>query len=173
MRKWTLGAAIAASMLLIPGTASAGSRFFEGAPNANGTTPSTFTTIQFWVKRKKVKGKIRPTRVFDVQVYNEENYCYGKLAVVGPYRWRYGFGQVPSARVGKSGKFTTYDDTVIEGHTIELWKFKGKITAHHASGTYQAKQSEAGIEFGYCGDNHPRKWSAKGFALGALPPEGY
>jgi hypothetical protein len=161
-------------LLLLPGTASAKTRLFQGTAKGD-----EHTSILLTAKGKKKKGKFKANKVLEVSVSNQYYECVKANGDFAGLEGRFsdpGFARIEPMKVNEKGKFSgSFEDKVtspLSGtRTVGSYKFEGKIKhkGKYAEGTYQGKRSEAGIEFGYCGDPVPRPWKAEWARLSTDP----
>lgn len=159
MRRHAAVGLATAVMLLLPGTASAKTLLFEGMAKGDDGT-----TIRFTASDRAQRGDFDADRVSEILVYNQEFSCYDVAGnpVGAGGRDSYPYSSIEPIKVKGNGRFSgSYKTTVPtlgETHTLE---FKGKIERGKATGTYESRESRAGIGADYCGDEEPVEWKAE------------
>lgn len=155
--------ACATSVVVLGMAAVAHGASFSGTPKGDPQAEITFKVSGTTKNGKFVNGKVS-----EIRITNHKFVCYTKSGTpvnrgrVDIYPW---FSIKPTP-IKPDGSFNGRHTFKTRGYTIEDMTFKGRIVRNgkgkfEASGTYQAKVSEGGIEFGFCGDKNPVKWEAK------------
>jgi hypothetical protein len=170
-------AIVAAATMAFASSASAKSLYFVGEADDDAATTIQFTAKGHYKKGKKKK-KFVGKQVSSIRVYDQAFVCYDANGAPTGYSGRatYGeFGFIDPLEVEK-GRFGGFDQNVYQSPyggppvTLHYARFRGQITNKKATGAYQAKHAEGGIEYGYCGDRNPVDWTAKAQKKAPEPP---
>jgi hypothetical protein len=171
-------AIVAAATMAFASSASAKSLYFVGEADDDAATTIQFTAKGHYKKGKKKKKKFVGKQVSSIRVYDQAFVCYDANGAPTGYSGRatYGeFGFIDPLEVEK-GRFGGFDQNVYQSPyggppvTLHYARFRGQITNKKATGAYQAKHAEGGIEYGYCGDRNPVDWTAKAQKKAPEPP---
>jgi hypothetical protein len=160
MRRMTVGVVVAAMALLFAAGALAAT--FKGKASSDAQTK-----ISFKVSGNTKDGKFINGKVSQIYVSNQKFTCYTKSGgAVYSGRISYLYNGSAPVKIKPNGSFRSEYKIVGSSHVLQDNVFAGRITRNKkgkfvASGTYQAKVSEGGIEFGFCGDKNPVKWEAR------------
>jgi hypothetical protein len=172
-------AAAAIATMALASTASAKTLFFVGEADDDAATTIQFTAKGHYEKsKKKNKKKFVGKQVSSIRVYDQQFVCYDANGAPTGYSGRATYGEfafIDPLEVEK-GHFGGFDQQIYQSPygappvTLHFVTFRGQIKNKKATGAYQAKHAEGGIEFGYCGDKNPVDWTAKAQKNAPEPP---